>query len=133
MIEAAGDSIVGFHVLAAAANSYGKDYPEYLKKYAAEYGEEPTGSFSALGHDAALMTLAAIKKVAKVDADGTMYIGRKALLDALLETKDIAGLSGPITCTGMGDCGSQAYAIWNYTNGEVGSFVAGKNPVQVAP
>jgi branched-chain amino acid transport system substrate-binding protein len=133
MIEAAGDSIVGFHVLAAAANSYGKDYPEYLKKYAAEYGEEPTGSFSALGHDAALMTLAAIKKVAKVDADGTMYIGRKALLDALLETKDIAGLSGPITCTNMGDCGSQAYAIWNYTNGEVGSFVAGKNPVQVAP
>ncbi len=38
-------------MLAAAANSYGKDYPEYLKQYAAAYGEEPTGSFSALGHD----------------------------------------------------------------------------------
>ncbi|MDQ0472098.1 branched-chain amino acid ABC transporter substrate-binding protein [Labrys wisconsinensis] len=133
MIEAAGDSVVDFRVLAAAANSYGKDYPEYLKKYAAAYGEEPTGSFSALGHDAAVMAIAAIKKVAKVDGDGTMYVGRQALRDALLETKDISGLSGPIACTKLGDCGSQAYAVWKYTGGEVGSFEAGKNPVQIAP
>lgn len=133
MIEAAGDSIVDFHVLASAANSYGKDYPEFLKKYAAEFGEEPTGSFAALGHDAALMTIAAIKKVAKTGDDGALYIGRKALVDALFATKGIEGLSGPLDCTEMGDCGSQAYAIWKYTNGEVGSFNAGVNPIQVAP
>ena len=75
----------------------------------------------------------AIEAVAKTDADGTTYIGRKALRDALMHTKDLDGLTGKLTCDQYGDCGSSNFAVFEYTSGDPSSFKLGTNPKKVYP
>ena len=133
MIEAAGDSVVGFHVVAAATDTFTDLYPAFVEKFKTEYGEAPTGGFSALGYDAGLTALKAIEAVAKTDADGNLYVGRKALRDALFSTSKLHGMTGDINCDQYGDCGTQVYAIWEFTSGALGSFEAGVNPKKVSP
>jgi branched-chain amino acid transport system substrate-binding protein len=133
MIDAAGDSVVGFYVVAAATDTFTDLYPAFVEKFKKEYGEAPTGGFSALGYDAGLTALKAIAAVAKTDADGNLYIGRKALRDALFATKKLHGMTGDINCDQYGDCGTQVYAVWEFTSGASGSFAAGTNPKKIFP
>ena len=49
------------------------------------------------------MILAAIEEVA-IDQDGTLYIPRTALKDALFATTDFPGITGTLTCNENGDC-----------------------------
>ena len=133
MIDAAGDFVTGFNVVAAATDTFTDLYPAFVEKFKTEYGEAPTGGFSALGYDAGITALKAIAAVAKTDADGNLYIGRKALRDALFATSKLHGMTGDITCDQYGDCGTQVYAIWEFTSGAPGSFAAGTNPKKVSP
>jgi len=57
------------------------------------------------------MLLAAIAKVATVDADGNLVIDRAELVKAVRETKDFDGLTGTLTCDAKGDCGVGSIAI----------------------
>ena len=43
--------------------------------------------------------------------DGTLWIGRKALNDAVRSTTGLQGLSGVINCDEKGDCGTGTVAI----------------------
>ena len=52
------------------------------------------------------MLLTAIEKVTVKGSDGTLYIGRKALRDALYATKGFPGLTGKLSCNQFGDCGA---------------------------
>ena len=128
MIEAAGNSVVGFHVVAAATDTFTDLYPAFVEKFKTEYGEAPTGGFSALGYDAGITALKAIEAVAKTDADGNLYIGRKALRDALFATSKLHGMTGDINCDQYGDCGTQVYAIWEFTSGALGQLRGGRQP-----
>jgi branched-chain amino acid transport system substrate-binding protein len=49
------------------------------------------------------MILAAIAEVA-IDQDGTLYIPRTALKDALYATSGFVGITGTLACNETGDC-----------------------------
>ncbi len=83
---------------------------DFLSTYEARYGEEPAAAFWAHSYDATVMLLTAIDQVA-VDVDGTLYIDRQALRDALTATSDFSGIIGKITCDAFGDCGAQRISV----------------------
>ncbi len=78
----------------------------FTEQYRARYSEEPIASYHLQGYDAALLLLSAVQQasVGVTSADGSLLIRRQALRDAILQVRDAAGLSGPITCSQYGDC-----------------------------
>jgi branched-chain amino acid transport system substrate-binding protein len=72
--------------------------PAYTEKYGA-----PQSVFHAHAWDATNMILAAIESVA-IDQDGTLYIPRTALKDALFATSGMVGITGTLDCNENGDC-----------------------------
>ena len=72
--------------------------PTYTEKYGA-----PQSVFHAHAWDATNMILAAIEAVA-IDQDGTLYIPRTALKDALFATSGMVGITGTLDCNENGDC-----------------------------
>lgn len=132
-LEAAGDAAKGLRLTGIDNDPkyMSPRYADFLAKYKAKFGEDPIGGFHANGYDAALAMMTAIEAVAKTDAAGDTYIGRKALRDALLRTKDLDALTGHLTCDQYGDCGSSHFAVFEYDNGDVSSFKIGTNPKRV--
>lgn len=65
----------------------------------------------AYGYDAAWLLLEAISRVAIVDENGVLHIGRQALRDALYGIS-FNGQSGYIACDQRGDCGHAAIAVY---------------------
>lgn len=63
------------------------------------------------GYDAAWLLLEAIARVAVVNGNGVLHIGRQALRDALYNIS-FDGQSGKIACDQRGDCGHAAIAIY---------------------
>ncbi|MGH2361538.1 MAG: branched-chain amino acid ABC transporter substrate-binding protein, partial [bacterium] len=99
-LKAAGDAAKGMYLsspdLSPAA--LGPRYTTLLDKYKKRFGENPPAAFHAHTYDAAMMIFAAIEKVGKKDSSGNLYIGRKALRDALFATKAYKGVTGTLTC-----------------------------------
>jgi branched-chain amino acid transport system substrate-binding protein len=135
LIEAAGDAVKGFRFtnVDISASVMGKAYPEFIDKYKKKYGEGPINSFHAHAYDAAVILGKAIAAVAKTDASGTIYIGRKALRDALFATKGYDGISGPINCDAHGECGAFNFAVYEFTNGDASTYSLGENPKKIYP
>jgi branched-chain amino acid transport system substrate-binding protein len=90
--EAAGPAAVGMYHSSPDFSAFGADYQDFLTRHEAKYGEPPLAPFHAHAYDAAMIIFAAIERVV-VDEGGTLYIGRKALRDALFATKDFKGLT----------------------------------------
>ena len=134
-IEAAGDSAVGYRLTGIDNDPalMGSQYGAFLAKYKAKYGEDPIAGFHANGYDSALAIMLAVEKVAKTDAAGDTFIGRKALRDALMHTADFDGITGKLTCNQYGDCGSSHFAVFEYTSGDPSTFKIGANPKKVFP
>ena len=99
LIEAAGDAVVGYRITYpdVSPEAMGSGYPKFVEAYKSAYGEAPISGYHANAYDAAELAFKAIEKVAKTDASGSTYIGRKALRDAVL-TITFDGVSGPIAC-----------------------------------
>ena len=93
----------------------GSGYPKFVDEYKAAYGEAPISGYHANAYDAAELAFKAIEKVAKTDASGATYIGRKALRDAVL-TISFDGVSGPIACDEHGQCAKFKPAVYEFTN-----------------
>lgn len=134
LLEAAGDAAKGFRItnVDISPEAMGERYPEFIEKYKEKYGEGPINSFHAQAYDAAAILAQAIEKVAQKQ-DGTTYIGRKALRDALFATKGYDGISGPINCNEHGQCGAFNFAVYEFTDGDPSTFEAGVNPKKVYP
>lgn len=134
-LEAAGDAAVGFRLISVdnSPDALGPRYLAFRQKYKERFGEDPISGFHAYGYDGAVMLMTAIQKVAVTGPDGTTYIGRKALRDALGATAGLDGLTGTLTCDHFGDCGSAHFAILQYTNGDPATFKEGTNPKRVWP
>ena len=77
------------------------------------------------------MAIKAIEKVAKTDKDGNLYIGKKALRDAVFATK-FDGISGPIACDAHGECCVQAGGL-QFISADAKTFAMGKNPKKIWP
>ena len=110
--KAAGETAVGVYHSSPDFSAFGAGYKTFLERHQKKYGEKPIAPFHAHAYDAAMITFAAIEKVAKKGPDGTLYIGRRALRDAFYATKNFKGLTGNLTCDPYGDCADPRIAIY---------------------
>jgi basic membrane lipoprotein Med (substrate-binding protein (PBP1-ABC) superfamily)/tRNA A-37 threonylcarbamoyl transferase component Bud32 len=116
VIQTAGQAANGFMVSSPFIS--GSAYDALVKKYQAKYGQQPISIFHAHAYDALMMLKAAIERVALVDPDGTLHIGRQALRDALHATLNYHGITGLLSCTPTGDCARPVIGIYEYQNGK---------------
>ena len=113
----AGNDAVGFLVTGDDLSARSQDYfNHFVPAYIAKFGYQPSGLFDAHAYDAFMMINAAIEKVAVVEPDGTIHIGRQALRDAMYATADFAGLTGNLTCTPTGDCADPHIAVYEFNS-----------------
>jgi len=126
--KAAGEAAVGMYHSSPDFSAFAAGYKDFLAKHQKKYGEKPLAPFHAHAYDAALMVFAAIEKVAKKAPDGTLYIGRQQLRDALYATKDLKGLTGTINCDAYGDCADPRIAVYITTADNVKKLVMPDTP-----
>jgi branched-chain amino acid transport system substrate-binding protein len=93
----------------------GSAYTDFLTKYKAKAGTDPIQAFHAHAYDAMMMFAEAIKKVAVELADGSLFIDRQKLRDAVGATKDYAGVTGPLSCDQFGDCANPRISVFQAT------------------
>jgi branched-chain amino acid transport system substrate-binding protein len=126
--KAAGETAVGMYHSSPDFSAFAAGYKDFLAKHQKKYGEKPLAPFHAHGYDAAMLIFNGIKKVAKTGPDGTLYIGRKALRDALYATKNYKGLTGNLTCNDFGDCADPRIAVYITTVDNVKKLVMPDTP-----
>jgi len=118
--EATGDAAVGMYMSGPYLDPTLTAYADFLSKWEAKYGGQPPSGYHAFAYDATNIFFAAIEKVAVVDADGTVHIGRQALRDAVYATSGFEALSGVLTCDENGDCATgEALGIYQIGEAEV--------------
>jgi len=116
--EASGECAINMYL--SGPYVQGQPYDDFVAKYEEMYGEKPISGFHAHAYDGANMIFGAIEKVAVMEDDGTLHIGRKALQDAMYGIKDFEGLTGKLTCDENGDCATgEAIAVFQLTEAEV--------------
>jgi branched-chain amino acid transport system substrate-binding protein len=115
VMKAAGDSVEGVYVSSPLVQ--GPDYDAFVAKYKTKFGTDPINIFHAHAYDAYGIVKAAIEKVAVTQADGTIYIPRQGLRDAMAATKDYKGLTGVLTCSADGDCANPIIGVYQYHTG----------------
>ncbi|MPZ68254.1 MAG: ABC transporter substrate-binding protein [Actinobacteria bacterium] len=103
-VDAAGAANAEGTYLSGPDLAFGGDFyeAEFLPAYEDAYGE-PSSVFHAHAFDAATMVLDAIAEVG-IEEDGSLFIPRTALKDALFATTDYEGITGILTCDENGDC-----------------------------
>ncbi len=133
-IEAAGPSVVGFIIgyPDVSPDAMGKGYLKFVEEYKKAYNEAPISGYHANAYDGAMLAIKAIEKVAKTDKEGNLYIGKKALRDAVFATK-FDGISGPIACDPYGECSQFKPSVLEFTSADPKTFGIGKNPKKIWP
>jgi branched-chain amino acid transport system substrate-binding protein len=136
-LRAAGDAALGFNWSSPDFSAFAAGYTDFLAKHEAKYGEKTLAPFHAHSYDAMMMIFAGIEKVAVKDADGTLHVPRKALVDALFATKDFKGLTGNLTCTASGDCADPKIAVYECVSADPDTWnpgaAADSNPKKIWP
>lgn len=95
-------------------------YRQFLARWQMQFGGAPPSAFHAHAYDATNILLNAIEQVAEEDIDGSLYIGRQTLREAVAATADFQGLTGVLTCAQFGDCASgEALAVFQITMNEI--------------
>ena len=117
-ITAAGDAAEGTYASAADLGAAGPGLSTFISKYEVTYGEAPPAPFHAHTYDAVNVYMDAIYAAAVQGSDGTLWIGRKALNDAVRATSGYQGLSGVLTCNAKGDCGTGTVAVSEVEGGQ---------------
>jgi branched-chain amino acid transport system substrate-binding protein len=114
-VKAAGPAAEGMYLSSPDVSAFAEGYQAFLEKHRKKYGGEPLSIFHAHAYDAAMIIFNAIEKVAVKGPDGTIYIGRQALRDALYATRNHKGLTGTLSCNEYGSCSDPAIAIYKIT------------------
>jgi len=116
VMKTAGAAVEG--VYASSPLVQGAAYDTFVVKYHAKFGTDPINIFHAHAYDAFNIVKAAIEKVAVQEADGTLYIPRQALRDAMYATANFQGLTGVLACTATGDCANPIIGVYQYHTGQ---------------
>jgi branched-chain amino acid transport system substrate-binding protein len=118
-LEAAGADAEGMY-MSGPQTTFGDVYEnEFLPAYTKVSGEEqPISAFHAHAFDAYNLIADAIEAVALTGSDGTLYIPRTALKDALYSVSSYAGLTGTLTCNEDGDCANTTITVRQVRDGE---------------
>ena len=124
-VAAAGDAVEGVYLSGPDLSAFTGDQDFYEGEFKTAYlelwGGEPAAAFHAHSYDAANMLFDAIEEVA-IDEDGTLYIPRTALKDALFATSGVQGITGTLNCNDLGDCQSTAtIAVYQVVGGNYDS------------
>jgi branched-chain amino acid transport system substrate-binding protein len=126
--KAAGEAAMNMFHSSPDFSAFAGGYKSFLEKHQKKYGEKPLSVFHAHAYDATMMIFGAIEKVAKKAPDGTLYIGRQALRDALYATKGFKGLTGTLSCDAYGDCADPRIAVYQTTADNVKKLVMPDKP-----
>lgn len=94
-IQAGGKATNGCYVTYAKQPD-----PDWVKKFEAKYG--PKQTFSPQAYDAANILMLAVEKAAEKRSDGSLVIGKRALRNAVADTK-YNGITGEISFDPYGD------------------------------
>ena len=134
-IKAGGADSKGVYLSSPDFSAFTGDYAGFITKHTAKYGGSTLSTFHAHAYDATNIMFAALAKVAVVDADGTIYVPRQALRDAIYATKDFQGITGTLTCSPSGDCGAPVIAVYEITNSDPATWnpAEGVNPKKIWP
>jgi branched-chain amino acid transport system substrate-binding protein len=111
--ENSGPNVVGMYLSGPYVS--GAAYDEFLAKWKTKFGGVPPSGFHAFAYDGTNILLDSIEKVAVVDDDGTVHVGRQALRDAITGLTDYTGLTGKLNC---GDDDYSAFGITNKSHGD---------------
>ncbi len=87
--------------------------------YQAAFGQAPgvLSPYSWTAYDSAATLAAAVKEVAVLGGDGSLYIPRGALVDAVRGIADYTGLSGTVTCDATGECSGSGPTFYIVADG----------------
>ncbi|MEW5990133.1 MAG: branched-chain amino acid ABC transporter substrate-binding protein [Chloroflexota bacterium] len=128
-IKAAGSAAEGGYLSSPNFSAFQAGYADFVTKYEAKIGKKPISAFHAHAYDAANILFAAIEKVAVKGSDGTLFIPKKALRDAIFATKDHQGITGVLSCSASGDCGAPLIAMYQISARETGGEWPPEAPV----
>jgi len=126
--KAAGEAAINMFHSSPDFSAFAGGYRSFLEKHQKKYGEKPLSVFHAHAYDATMMIFGAIEKVAKKAPEGTLYIGRQVLRDALYATKGFKGLTGTLICDAYGDCADPRIAVYQTTTDNVKKLVMPDKP-----
>jgi branched-chain amino acid transport system substrate-binding protein len=116
--ENAGPNAAGMYLSGPYVS--GASYDEFLAKWDAKFGGVPPSGFHAFAYDGTNILLDAIEAVAVVQDDGTVYVPRQALRDAIAGVTDYTGLTGKL------DCSDDDYSAFGITNPSHGDCATGE-------
>jgi branched-chain amino acid transport system substrate-binding protein len=122
LLKAGGPNTKGMYLSSPDFSAFTGDYAGFVAKHKAKYGGSTLSTFHAHAYDATNILFAALAKVAVVEADGTIYVPRQALRDAIYATKDFKGITGNLTCSQYGDCGAPVIAVYEIMNSDPASW-----------
>ncbi len=126
--EAAGDAAIGMYHSSPDFSLFGDQYPAFLDRHEAKYGEKTLAPFHAHAYDAAMLIFQAINEVALDAGGGKLLIPRKAMLDALYATSGYEGLTGNLSCSADGDCAAPVIAVYETFNPDPANWNPGADP-----
>lgn len=110
---------------AAAENAYmtfgavggAAGYDEFLAAFQAKFGGDPV-AYGPGSFDAATILLQAADRVATIDKDGNLVIGRKALADSIRATP-FTGVTGSLQFNEVGDLKAASITVFQVQNGVI--------------
>lgn len=111
-LKAAGPNVEGMYLSSPDFTAFQSGYADFLTKHQEKYGQAPLSVFHAHAYDATNILFNALEQVATTDADGTTYVPKGALRDAIFATKDFQGLTGVLSCSPSGDCGAPVIGVY---------------------
>ncbi len=136
-VKASGPNVQGMYLSSPDFSAFPDGYASFIEKHNAKYGGAPLSIFHAHAYDATNIIFQALEKVAVVQDDGTIYVPRQALRDAIFATKDFKGITGTLSCSASGDCGAPVIAVYEVTNSDPASWnpqdAANPNPKKIYP
>lgn len=136
-LKAGGENTVGMYLSSPDFGAFPGGYPEFIEKHNAKYGGAPLSVFHAHAYDATNILFAALKQVAVVEADGTIYVPRQALRDAIYATTNFQGVTGSLSCSPSGDCGAPVIAMYEIMDADPANWnpqdAANPNPKKIWP
>jgi branched-chain amino acid transport system substrate-binding protein len=104
LIASGGTGILGGYFLNHYHNSdQRKEVQDFVRNFRAKYKQPPATAMGALGYDAALITLDALKRAKSLDS--------RALMIAIQETKGLKGVSGDLTIGEDGNAQKPAHVL----------------------
>lgn len=129
MLKGAGPAAEGMYLSSPDFTAFQAGYQDFLAKHTTKYGGAPLSVFHAHAYDATNILFNALEKVAVTGPDGTIYVPKKALRDAIFATKDHKGLTGTLSCGQYGDCGAPIIGVYQVTAENVANLSLPTKPV----